>query len=190
MDAALTASPLQLAAASSSSSGAEPRAIEGEAADAFSEGLMGLLTPLVHKCDEGVQAALDSQAALSQQIDRVTTALAPARAPLHTSTHHPNLPPHHTAQRLHPMAPSPSPPPPSPPHPLPRQVAAELQTFLGSSQIPSFAPHAQKLQTVRRRIAATNGTPQQVQARLARLDRLAERLQAREHNTLRQLPVP
>ena len=143
MDTARAASPSRLEA-SSSSSGAEPRsigaqAIEGEAADAFSEGLMGLLTPLVHKCDEGVQAALDSQAALSQQIDR---------------------------------------------------VAAELQTFLGSSQIPSFAPHAQKLQSVRRRIAATNGTLQQVQARLARLDRLAERLQAREHTTLRPLPVP
>ena len=81
---ALAASPssLQPAAASSSSSGEEPpisgaRAIEGEAADAFSEGLMGLLTPLVHKCDEGVQAALDSQAALSQQIDRVTTCPLP-----------------------------------------------------------------------------------------------------------------
>ena len=76
------------------------------------------------------------------------------------------------------------------PTPNPPQVAAELQTFLGSSQIPSFAPHAQKLQSVRRRIAATNGTLQQVQARLARLDRLAERLQAREHTTLRPLPVP
>ena len=81
---ALAASPssLQPAAASSSSSGEEPpisgtQAIEGEAADAFSEGLMGLLTPLVHKCDEGVQAALDSQAALSQQIDRVTTCPLP-----------------------------------------------------------------------------------------------------------------
>ena len=65
-------------AGSSSGGGVEPpiigaRAIEGEAADAFADGLMGLLTPLVHKCDEGVQAALDSQAALSQQIDRVTT---------------------------------------------------------------------------------------------------------------------
>ena len=78
MALAASSSSLQPAAASSSSSGEEPpisgaRAIEGEAADAFSEGLMGLLTPLVHKCDEGVQAALDSQAALSQQIDRVTT---------------------------------------------------------------------------------------------------------------------
>ena len=79
---ALAAASLQPAAASSSSSGEEPpiggaRAIEGEAADAFSEGLMGLLTPLVRKCDEGVQAALDSQAALSQQIDRVTTCPLP-----------------------------------------------------------------------------------------------------------------
>ena len=85
MDTARAASPSRLEA-SSSSSGAEPRsigaqAIEGEAADAFSEGLMGLLTPLVHKCDEGVQAALDSQAALSQQIDRVTTCLSHSYTP-------------------------------------------------------------------------------------------------------------
>ena len=85
MDTARAASPSRLEA-SSSSSGAEPRsigaqAIEGEAADAFSEGLMGLLTPLVHKCDEGVQAALDSQAALSQQIDRVTTRLSHSYTP-------------------------------------------------------------------------------------------------------------
>mmetsp|Transcript_6631 Transcript_6631/g.13287 ORF Transcript_6631/g.13287 Transcript_6631/m.13287 type:complete len:148 (+) Transcript_6631:62-505(+) len=132
------------AGSSSSSSGVGPpacdAAVESEAADAFADGLMGLLTPLVSKCDEGVQQALDSQAALSQQIDR---------------------------------------------------VAAELQTFLGSSQIPSFAPHAQKLQSVRRRIAVTNGTLQQVQARLTRLDRLAERLQAREHSSgLRPPPAP
>ena len=84
MALAASSSSLQPAAASSSSSGEEPpisgaRAIEGEAADAFSEGLMGLLTPLVHKCDEGVQAALDSQAALSQQIDRVTCPFLRAR---------------------------------------------------------------------------------------------------------------
>ena len=41
------------------------------AADAFSDGLMGLLSPLVQKCDEGVQQALDSQAALSQEIDQL-----------------------------------------------------------------------------------------------------------------------
>jgi hypothetical protein len=71
----------------------------------------------------------------------------------------------------------------------PHQVAAELQQFLGSSQIPSFAPHAQKLQNVRRRIAATNATLQQVQARLTRLDRIAERLQAQEHHSLRPAPA-
>ena len=123
MDAGLESSPLQLAAASSSSSGVEPqvigaRAIEGEAADAFSEGLMGLLTPLVHKCDEGVQAALDSQAALSQQIDRVTTcpctrasAAAHSYAPLtcHHAAHYQRL--HHTRRRrrhLRPHHPTPS----------------------------------------------------------------------------------
>ena len=107
MDAAPAACPLRLAAASSSSSGAEPqvigaRAIEGEAADAFSEGLMGLLTPLVHKCDEGVQAALDSQAALSQQIDRVTTCPC-TRASAAAHSYAP-LTCHHAAryQRLHP----------------------------------------------------------------------------------------
>ena len=68
------------------------------------------------------------------------------------------------------------------------QVASELQQFLGSSQIPSFTSYAQKLQNVRHRIATTNATLQQVQARLTRLDKLAERLQAAEHLTLRQLP--
>ena len=51
--------------------GSDPAAVQAATADAFADGLMGLLTPLVHKCDEGVQQALDSQAALSQQIDRV-----------------------------------------------------------------------------------------------------------------------
>lgn len=46
---------------------------EAETTEAFTDGMMGLLTPLVHKCDEGVQQALDSQAALSQEIDRVRT---------------------------------------------------------------------------------------------------------------------
>lgn len=52
--------------------GSDPAAVQAATADAFADGLMGLLTPLVHKCDEGVQQALDSQAALSQQIDRVS----------------------------------------------------------------------------------------------------------------------
>ena len=112
---ALAASPssLQPAAASSSSSGEEPpisgaRAIEGEAADAFSEGLMGLLTPLVHKCDEGVQAALDSQAALSQQIDRVTTCPFPRAHAAHSyALYHPLQQLHPTSNRRPPPSPSP-----------------------------------------------------------------------------------
>ena len=103
---------LQPAAASSSSSGEEPpisgaRAIEGEAADAFSEGLMGLLTPLVHKCDEGVQAALDSQAALSQQIDRVTSCPFPAHAAHSYALYHPLQQLHPTSNRRPPPSPSP-----------------------------------------------------------------------------------
>ena len=61
---------------SSSSAAATTDESTPAAADAFSDGLMGLLSPLVQKCDEGVQQALDSQAALSQEIDRV-------RAPRH-----------------------------------------------------------------------------------------------------------
>ena len=68
---------------------------------------MGLLTPLVHKCDEGVQAALDSQAALSQQIDRVTTCLSPAHA-AHSYAPYRPLPQLHPTSNCRPP-PSPSP---------------------------------------------------------------------------------
>ena len=44
-------------------------------ATALSDGLLTLLTPMVEKCDTGIQQALDSQALLSQQIDRVAAEL-------------------------------------------------------------------------------------------------------------------
>ncbi len=47
----------------------------GAHSDALCESLMGLLAPMVSKCDEGVQAALNSQAVLSAQIDRVALEL-------------------------------------------------------------------------------------------------------------------
>ena len=56
-------------------------------------------------------------------------------------------------------------------------VAAELQTFLGASQLPSFSPHAQRLADLRRRVAATSGTMTQVQARLTRIEEMADRLE-------------
>ena len=60
------------------------------------------------------------------------------------------------------------------------RVAAELQAFLGASAIPSFSPYAQRLAEVRRRTAAASSTLQQVQARLSRLEAVADRLQAEE----------
>ena len=90
------------------------------------DGLLGVLTPMVAQCDEGVQSALDSQTALSQQLDR---------------------------------------------------VARELQAFLGSSQIPSLSPYAQKLADVRQRLTVANATLLQVQARLAKIEAVAEKLQ-------------
>ena len=69
---------------------------------------MGLLTPLVHKCDEGVQAALDSQAALSQQIDRVTTCPFPrAHAARSYALYLPLQQLHPTSNRRPPPSPSP-----------------------------------------------------------------------------------
>ena len=103
------------ASSSSSSGGVQPpivgaRAIEGEAADAFADGLMGLLTPLVSKCDEGVQQALDSQAALSQQIDRVTNCpIDRASADAHSAAPQPAtapLPSGHTPHSLRRSPPS------------------------------------------------------------------------------------
>ena len=42
---------------------------------ALSDSLISLITPIVNKCDTGIQEALDSQAELSQQIDRVASQL-------------------------------------------------------------------------------------------------------------------
>ena len=72
---------------------------------------MGLLTPLVHKCDEGVQAALDSQAALSQQIDRVSTCPFPRAHAAHSYALYLPL------QQLHPTSNRRPPPSPSPHRP-------------------------------------------------------------------------
>lgn len=103
---------------------------------ALSDGLLTVLQPLVDKCDTGIQQAVDSQALLSQQIDR---------------------------------------------------VAAELQAFLSVSQLPSFAPYAHRLSEVRRRAATASGTLQQVQARLSRIEAMADRLQ-QEEQLQRTLP--
>ena len=119
-------------AASADSAGAAADAVDavaeasGVTAAAFKDGLLGVLTPMVAQCDEGVQSALDSQTALSQQLDR---------------------------------------------------VARELQAFLGSSQIPSLSPYAQKLADVRQRLTVANATLLQVQARLAKIEAVAEKLQ-------------
>ena len=119
-------------AASADSAGAASEAADavaaasGVTAAAFKDGLLGVLTPMVAQCDEGVQSALDSQTALSQQLDR---------------------------------------------------VARELQAFLGSSQIPSLSPYAQKLADVRQRLTVANATLLQVQARLAKIEAVAEKLQ-------------
>ena len=50
-----------------------PQTIEVPVSTAISDGLLTLLTPMVDKCDTGIQQALDSQVLLSQQIDRVAT---------------------------------------------------------------------------------------------------------------------
>ena len=103
------------------------------AAAALSDGLLTVLTPMVDKVDVGIQQAVDSQAMLSQQIDR---------------------------------------------------VAAELQSFLTTSQLPSFAPYAHRLAEVRRRTAVASSTLQQVQARLSRVEAIADQLQAEELHLL------
>ena len=103
------------------------------AAAALSDGLLTVLAPMVDKVDGGIQQAVDSQAMLSQQIDR---------------------------------------------------VAAELQSFLTTSQLPSFAPYAHRLAEVRRRTAVASGTLQQVQARLSRVEAIADQLQAEELHLL------
>ena len=55
------------------------------------------------------------------------------------------------------------------------RVAAELQRFLGNSQLPSLSPHAQKLADLRRRVSAANATLVQVQERLGRVQDIAVR---------------
>ena len=97
---------------------------------AMSEGILSMVTPMVHKCDDAIQGALDSQAELSQQIDR---------------------------------------------------VAAELQTFLSASQLPSFTPHVERLAEVRRRAGTANIMLTAIQARLSRIEAMADQLGA-EHN--------
>lgn len=97
--------------------GGLPDAVVGGAP--YAESLTSMVSPLVVKVDDGVQQALNSQAVLAQQIDR---------------------------------------------------VAGELQSFLTGSQIPSFAPHAQRLQEIRKRVGVANGTLTQVQTRLARIE--------------------
>ena len=104
---------------------------------ALSEGILSMVTPMVDKCDDAIQKALDSQADLSQQIDR---------------------------------------------------VAGELQTFLSASQLPSFAPHVERLALVRRRAAAANNALATIQARLSRIEAMADQLGS-EQNLRLQLPV-
>ena len=63
---------------------------------------------------------------------------------------------------------------------LSRQIdraASELQNFLGASNLPSFAPHAERLADIRRRVAAADSTMVQVQARLGRIEDMANRLE-------------
>ena len=103
-------------------------------ANALSEGLLTVLSPMVDRVDGGIQAALDSQTVLSQQIDR---------------------------------------------------VASELQSFLSASALPAFEPYAERLSDVRRRASAASSKLAQVQARLARIEQLADRLEAEEQLSAR-----
>jgi len=100
--------------------------------DAFKRDLVGLLTPMVARCDEGIQQALNSQAVLSQQLERVAT---------------------------------------------------QLQHFLGSSQLPSLSPHAQKLTDTRRRLSEVDSTLEAVQERLERVQRMADQLREKNLRT-------
>ena len=103
----------------------------------YTDSLTGVLSPMVAKCDDGIQQAVNSQAVLAQQIDR---------------------------------------------------VASELQRFLSASHIPSFSPHAQRLQDIRKRVTSANGTLSHVQARLARIERQAAQMQ-REVGEQSQDPI-
>lgn len=60
-------------------------------------------------------------------------------------------------------------------------VADELQAFLGASQLPSFEAHAQRLADVRRRVATAGTTLTQVQARLSKVEAMADALQEQQH---------
>ena len=80
--AAASSSPSASTAVTDAPATAAAQSSEAEATAAFTDGMMGLLSPLVQKCDEGVQQALDSQAALSQQIDRVRLRSAHMLRPL------------------------------------------------------------------------------------------------------------
>lgn len=120
---------------SDSTAEAEASTVEASTAEAvpvsaaLSDGLLSMLGPMVETCDASIQAAVDSQAKVSQQIDK---------------------------------------------------VAAELQGFLGQSQLPSFAPYAQRLSEVRRRASAASNTLGVVQQRLARVEAMADRLSAEQ----------
>lgn len=105
-----------------SSSAAAPSGAAPEAP--IADGLIAALSPIA-TCDDGMRSALESQAALAQQLERATV---------------------------------------------------ELQSFLAMSQLPDFSPHAARLADVRRRVAVTSGTLGQVQARLQRLEELADQL--------------
>ena len=108
-------------------------------AAALSESLISMLGPMVEATDSSITAAVDSQAKLSQQIDK---------------------------------------------------VAGELQTFLAASQLPSFAPYAERLSEVRRRATAAGNTLTAVQQRLARVEAMAERLSDEEKLTLARVTPP
>lgn len=58
------------------------------------------------------------------------------------------------------------------------KVAAELQGFLSSSQMPSFSPHAQRLTDLRKRVNSANATLAQIQDRLRHIEGLAARLES------------
>ena len=125
----------EVPAASGAHDAAEAASQAIPVADALSDGLLSLMTPIVSRCDDGIQRTLQSQAVLSQEIDR---------------------------------------------------VASELQTFLSTSTLPSFAPHAQRLVDIRRRVANANSTMATVQARLTRVEELADRLEREQGLTLQR----
>ena len=143
-------------------------------AAALSEGLQGLLQPMVEKCDTGIQQAVDSQALLSKQIDRVAAELQAFLSVSQARSGRSKCARESTGRGhlLHA-------PPTDPLCPLIffGRVLARARACV---QLPSFAPHAHRLAEVRRRTAAASGTLQQVQARLSRIEAMADRLQQEE----------